>query len=382
MKSRNNRHTIMAKNVLIIMSDTGGGHRSSAEAIAEALDELYGPQCRVLIADVWKAHTPFPINRMGDSYGFLVQHSYLWKGLFMATNGQTRINVILHLLYPLIRHRLKRFFLDNPADVVVCVHPLLIHGPLKALRQLGLHPPFVTVVTDLVSGHPAWYHRGVDLCLVPTEPARCHALQAGLAPDKVRVVGLPVGLKFNRKLGARDELRRQMGLRLDLPALLVVGGGEGMGRVFDVARAIDRARLPAQLVVVAGRNHKLRRRLEAVHWEIPTHVLGFVTHMPELMAASDVIITKAGPSTVSEALISGLPMVLSGYIPGQEEGNVSYVVQQRVGAFRDDPAEIARLLARWLGAERNALRHMAERAQRLGRPQAALDIARQIFELA
>ena len=75
-------------------------------------------------------------------------------------------------------------------------------------------------------------------------------------------------------------------------------------------------------------------------------------------------------------------MVLSGYIPGQEEGNVSYVVQQRVGAFCDDPAEIARLLARWLGAERNALRHMAERAQRLGRPQAALDIARQIFELA
>ena len=155
-----------------------------------------------------------------------------------------------------------------------------------------------------------------------------------------------------------------------------------MGKVYKIARAIAKARVNAQLVVVAGRNKRLRRRLEKVDWEIPTTVFSFVTNMPELMGASDVIVTKAGPATISEALIIGLPILLSGFIPGQEEGNVEYVINKGVGTWAEKPQLIAATLAQWFQPENETLTQMAQKAQRLGRPQAALDIAAEIFNLA
>jgi 1,2-diacylglycerol 3-beta-galactosyltransferase len=195
-------------------------------------------------------------------------------------------------------------------------------------------------------------------------------------------VGLPVGLKFAGGVGDKGTLRDKLGLERDRPTILVVGGGEGIGKVYKIARAIAKVRVNAQLMVVAGRNKRLQRRLEKVDWEIPTTVFGFVTNMPELMGASDVIVTKAGPSTISEALITGLPILLSGFVPGQEEGNVEYVINKGVGTWAEKPQRIADTLAQWLQPGNETLTHMAQKAQILGRPQAALDIAAEIFSLA
>ena len=100
------------------------------------------------------------------------------------------------------------------------------------------------------------------------------------------------------------------------------------------------------------------------------------------MGASDVIVTKAGPSTISEALAAGLPILLSGFIPGQEEGNVEYVIDNGVGTWAEKPQLVAATLAQWLQPENETLTYMAQKAQRLGRPQATLDIAATIFNLA
>ncbi|MCB0050751.1 MAG: hypothetical protein KDE24_14550, partial [Caldilinea sp.] len=98
----------------------------------------------------------------------------------------------------------------------------------------------------------------------------------------------------------------------------------------------------------------------------------------EWMAACDCIVTKAGPGTIAEALICGLPIILSGFIPGQEEGNVPYVVDNGVGAYIEEPAEIAATVARWFGPQRDALSDMSERARSLGHPQATFDIVNSI----
>ncbi len=372
-----------SKKILILMSDTGGGHRSAAEAIAEAAYRLYGEACQVEIADPWTDHTPFPINRLGRLYGPLVNRGLiLWKLIFHLTSSQHGLSLLEKIFWPMVRKSLKDFFCQSHPDVIVSVHPVLTHFSIRALQEANLRIPFVTVVTDLVSLHPLWLCPETDFCLVPTEPARDCALAGGLPIEKVKVVGLPVGLKFARETGEKEALRDKLGLERDRPTILVVGGGEGMGKVYKVARAIAKARVDAQLVVVAGRNERLRRRLEKVEWEIPTTIFGFVTNMSELMAASDVIVTKAGPATISEALTVGLPILLSGFIPGQEEGNVEYVISKGVGACAEKPQLIAATLARWLQAENETLTHMARKAQRLGRPQAALDIAAEIFHLA
>jgi 1,2-diacylglycerol 3-beta-galactosyltransferase len=374
------KQPMTSKKILIVTSDTGGGHRSAAEAIAEAMHQLYGETCRVEIADAWADHTPFPINRLGQLYGPLVNRgAILWKLIFRLTSNQRGLNFLMKIFWPAIRKSMEDFLRQSNSDVVVSVHPILTYFSIRALQEANLCIPFVTVVTDLVSLHPLWLCPKTDSCLVPTEPAKERALANGLPHEKVKVVGLPVGLKFAGGVGDKGTLRDKLGLERDRPTILVVGGGEGMGKVYKIARAIAKARVNAQLMVVAGRNKGLQRRLEKIDWEIPTTVFGFVTNMPELMGASDVIVTKAGPSTISEALITGLPILLSGFVPGQEEGNVEYVINKGVGTWAEKPQRIADTLAQWLQPGNETLTHMAQKAQRLGRPQAALDIAAEIF---
>jgi 1,2-diacylglycerol 3-beta-galactosyltransferase len=374
---------LTSKKILILMSDTGGGHRSAAEAIAEAAHQLYGEACRVEIADPWADHTPFPINRLGQLYGPLANRcTILWKLIFRSTSNRRGLSLLVKIFWPMVRKSLKDFLRQSNPDIIVSVHPILTHFSIRALQEANLHIPFVTVVTDLVNLHPLWLCPETDSCLVPTEPARDRALASGLPLEKLKVVGLPVGLKFVRGGGEKAALRDKLGLERDRPTILLVGGGEGVGKVYKIARAIAKARVNAQLMIVAGRNKRLRRRLGKVNWEIPTTVFGFVTNMPELMGASDAIVTKAGPATISEALITGLPILLSGFVPGQEEGNVEYVINKGVGTWAEKPQRIAATLAQWLQPENDTLTHMTQRARRLGRPQAAWDIAAEIFNLA
>lgn len=374
--------TDRAPRLLILISDTGGGHRSAAEAIAEAITHLYGDAIQTEIADALAHHTPFPLNRLGLLYAPVVRHAPgLWQLLWRLTDDPRRARALFVALRPWVEPKLRGLFLATQPDAVVSAHPAFNHLGLWTLRRMGRRTPFVTVVTDLVRAHPFWLCPAIDLCLAPTEKARQDALRAGLPPEKTKVVGLPVSLKFARCRPEKQPARARLGLRPDLPLVLLMGGGEGVGRIYEVARAVAGARLAAQMVIVAGRNEKLRRRLEAVAWEIPTRITGFVTNMPEWMAAADVLITKAGPGVLSEAFIAGLPLILSGAIPGQETPNVAYAATQGAAVAETDPLRIAGWLARRLQPGDETLARMAAAARRLARPEAALQIARQVVAL-
>jgi 1,2-diacylglycerol 3-beta-galactosyltransferase len=286
----------------------------------------------------------------------------------------------LTLFMPWARGRLVQLLRRTMPQAVVSVHSLSNHLAVQATKTLNSSVPVITVVTDLVRAHVSWFCPEVDLCVVPSHPARQTALACGLFSEKIKLVDLPVSLKFGQAMGEKSELKQKLGLRPDLPAVLLVGGGEGMGKVFRIARAIAQANLSAQLLIVTGRNPSLRRQLERVDWEIPTAVFGFVDNMPELMAVSEVIITKAGPGTINEAITCGLPMIISGAIPYQEDLNVAYVVENGVGQLAEEPGEIANLLLEWLQPGSKELSRMAQNARRLARPEATLEVARLIAD--
>ena len=185
-------------------------------------------------------------------------------------------------------------------------------------------PPFASVVTDMVSTHAFWFDRRADLVIVPTEAARKRGLAVGLQSEQIHVVGMPVAERFAKPLGDKQHLRRQMGWPDNRPVVLMVGGGEGMGPLENMALAIDKSGLKVAVAIIAGRNRKLHEHLEAHNWRIPAFVYGFVKNMPDFMTAADVLVTKAGPGTISEAFIAGLPLILYSRMPGQEDGNVAF----------------------------------------------------------
>jgi 1,2-diacylglycerol 3-beta-galactosyltransferase len=168
------------------------------------------------------------------------------------------------------------------------------------------------------------------------------------------------------------------------PTVLLVGGGDGVGPLDAMADAIDRAMLPCDVAIVAGRNEALAERLRTRPWRGRVHVYGFVSTLPAMMAASACVITKAGPGTISEACAAGVPLVLWGAIPGQEVGNVQWVVEAGAGVWAPSPAGVAAAVREWTaGPAATALRsRAADAARALGRPNAAREIAVRVLALA
>ena len=359
-------------NIVFLFSDTGGGHRSATEAIVEALQLEFGDRLTTQMLDIFKEIAPPPLNRMPDLYPYMVKVPRAWGTGFRLSNGPHRASLLVEPSYPYVRRGLRRMIQSCQCDLIVSLHPLA-NAPF--LRALGTNrPPFITIVTDLATTHALWYHPAVDLCLVPTEEARQRAIKNYLQPDQVQVVGLPVADRFCQPCGEKLELRQRLGWPLDLPVAILMGGGEGMGPLEKTAQVIAEAHLPLALVIIAGRNRKLKAQLEAYSWPMPTFIYGFVREMPDFMRAADILLTKAGPGTVTEALNAGLPMILYSRLPGQEDGNVVYVVSEGAGVWAPKPRDIVRVLTDWLEhpEKREAA---AENCRRAARPQAARQIA-------
>jgi 1,2-diacylglycerol 3-beta-galactosyltransferase len=359
--------------ILFLFSDTGGGHRSAAEAIIEALQLEVGDRVRVKMVDFFKEYAPPPLDRVPVWYPQMVRVPQAWGLGYRLSNGHRRARIINSTFWPYVRQHTRQLIKQHPSDLIVSVHPL---ATAPVLRALGTQrPPFITVVTDLVTTHALWYNRRTDYCLVPTEAAGARAVKFGLKTDQVKVVGLPVAQRFCSPPGDKEEIRTRLGWPQDRPMVLLVGGGDGMGPLKRTAQSIAASGLNTSLAIITGRNQSLKENLENQNWPIPTFVYGFVRDMPDFMRAADILVTKAGPGTISEALNAGLPMILYSRLPGQEDGNVEYVVSEGVGVWAPNPILILAALKEWV--DNPDKRDLASQAcRRLARPQAARDIAR------
>jgi 1,2-diacylglycerol 3-beta-galactosyltransferase len=372
----------LAKRIVFWMSDTGGGHRAAAEAISEALYQRHGTEnVEIELVDIFR-ECRWPLNKMPEFYPWLINKSArLWGWGYHIANTKPIYALNKRMMYRSNRRRLREVILRHKADVVVSVHSILTPPMMYAYRSLGERPPVITVVTDLVSTPRYWYDRRVDFTFLPTQAAYDRGLKRGMLPEKMKVVGLPVHPRFSQ-LRNKDEVRREHGWDQELPAILLVAGGDGVGVLQETALAIDALDTPCQLVIITGKNAALKARLEAMNWKHPAHIYGFVKDMPDKMTASDILVTKAGPATISEAFITGLPVILSGRIPGQEDGNVWHVVDNDAGVFANTPAKVAQTVYDWLSADPSILEERKANARKLANPNAVWEIADAIWDYA
>jgi 1,2-diacylglycerol 3-beta-galactosyltransferase len=368
------------RRILFLFSDTGGGHRSAAEAIIEAIHLEFPGEIDCEMVDILKEYGPPPINLAPRIYPPLSRMPTLWGMGYKISDGTRRVRAFYSAIWPYIRRNIKRLLDDHPSDLVVSVHQL-INVPVARLA-LPRRTPFITVVTDLVTTHAAWYATRASHVIVPTNEAYLRGLKHGLRPDQMTIIGLPVANRFCIQ-GAEDReaARARLGWNTGRPLILMVGGGEGMGPLESMATAIDDARLPVALAIITGRNETLRAHLQERKWHNPAFIYGFVKEMPSFMNAADILVTKAGPGTISEAFIAGLPMVMYSRLPGQEDGNVTFVNQSGAGVWAPHTDELVAILKKWL--KNPAERERAARISKsLAHPEAARQIARVLVKYA
>lgn len=365
--------------ILFLFSDTGGGHRSAAEAIMEAIELEYGPQATSEMVDIFKNYAPRPLNRMPDWYPLMVKSPELWGAGFKITDGRVRARALTATFWPVAARIARKLINNHPSDLVVTVHPLANTFILKALGKN--RPPFITVVTDMVTTHALWFDQRSDLICVPTENAREKAINYDMDPAKIVVVGQPIAARYCVPAGNKEELRAKLGWPQNKLTVVAVGGGDGMGPLAQTARAIAESGLDVSLVVVAGRNERLRKGLEEMkaRWRIPTQVYGFTRDMPDFMRAADVLVTKAGPGTIAEALNAHLPIIMYARLPGQEDGNVAFVRETGSGVWAPTPQRVVATLRQWI-QNPGAREKVVEACRKAARPDSSRTIARLIGE--
>lgn len=374
----------MKKRVLFLMSDTGGGHRAAAEAIRDALYIKYGEEnIEAELLDVFR-QSNFPMNYMPEFYPWIINHSKRsWGAGYNLSNTKRRAEVLSRTYYLANARKFKKMVSERPVDVVVCVHSIIARPTLRAFeRVFDERPPFVTVVTDLVTTHMMWYDVNADYTMVPTQTAYTRGLTCNIPEDKMHITGLPVHPKFIKGLVGQEQSRNALGWQQETPTILMVAGGDGMGPLYETASAINNKHIDCQLAIVAGRNKQLKERLDTTDWNQPTHVYGYVTNMPELMDAAEIIVTKAGPATITEAAIAGLPMILMDAIPGQEDGNVTHVVDNNAGIFEPNPDKIAGTIEQWLAEGKESLKKRTANARAIANPNAVWEIADEVMKWA
>ncbi|HVG98199.1 MAG TPA: hypothetical protein VNK05_14930 [Chloroflexota bacterium] len=375
----------MTARILILHASVGTGHLSAARALAQAFGRA--PDVEVRVEDV----LDFASRAVADTLirGYLQLSSRapsVWKALYEATDNVDPAAILAanarrgRLGRPLFS-RLLRFVRDYAPDAVVCTHFL----PLELLLRRGAGgagdgtaAPVYCVVTDFMV-HGMWITDGVARYFVASEPTRLVMRERGVPDARVDVSGIPVRPEIAAPKAAA-EMRRRHELPAGAPLVTLFGGGVESARLRLIVERLLAGPSPATVAVVAGRNESLAAALAplADGPQVTLRRYGLIDFVDDLVAASDLVVTKPGGLIVSEVLARATPLLIIDPIAGHEEWNADFVAGSGAGMQLRYPDGVA-LAARYLLDDPDRLAMMRRQAQRVGRPRAALDIAARVL---
>ena len=371
------------KRILILTADAGFGHRSAANALATAISMKYPDEVDIEVVNPLEdRRTAFFLRDSASDYDRIVHNSpELYRFGYDASDTSVTSAIVESaltvLLYEVIRDVVRYY----QPDVIVTTYPLY-QSPLEAVFTMSNRDvPLLTVVTDLANVHRIWFNRTADACLVSTPNVRDQALNYGLAPDQVRVTGIPVNPELASDCRSREEIRAELGWRTDMTTVLAVGS-KRVDRLLDSLNVLNHFGRPVQLAVVAGKDPDLFAELGKMDWHVPIHLYDYANNVPMMMRAADCLLCKAGGLVVTEALAAGCPLMLIDMIAGQETGNAEYVVGNGAGDLARSDIEVLETFSHWMMDDAKVLKERAATAAKLGRPNAAMEVAELAYQAA
>lgn len=370
------------KNILILTCEAGAGHQSAAKALRNALLESYGEACTISLANPFDDSTiPTIVRDLQFDYDHTVNSlPRLYELGYKVTDGQLRGIMLENGLTVMFYLAVRNLYRQYKPDVIVNTFPFY-QPSIEAFFLLGgYNTPVITIITDYKSLHHTWFHPIVDYCVVPSEEARHLAIKAGLPAERVKIIGIPANPEFSRRV-ERKAIREKIGW--DAKKITVfISGSKRSEKIWEYIPPLNHSGFDLQFAITAGGSKTLMEKFETMEWHHPVHLYSYVDNMPDMLRASDIIICKPGGLMVTESLASGLPMLLVDAIPGQETGNVEYVVQRNAGDYVESPLGMLEALSHLLINDGRLLEERTRAARETGRPNAALEIADLVWEMA
>jgi UDP-N-acetylglucosamine:LPS N-acetylglucosamine transferase len=333
--------------ILIISSDTGGGHRSAAQAIADGMQKFWhGESLAVrIIKAVEESH--HITEKLVNIYNWVLRNKQHWmKYLYWVMNK--------------VRPETREFFMKRCIvfcrdqfekwcpHIVVSVHPLTQHIFARILKELNLAEqiPLVTVVTDPCYGFwKGWACDDVSLYLVANDEARRQLIDYGIAEEKIKISGMPIHPKFHEvDEKVAQGARKAFGLNPDKFTVFVNAGWIGGGNIPQIFRELARGELDVQAIFLAGKNEELRLEAEEIAKtaKFPIKVIGYSDEIEKIMQSANVMVSKLGGLTTFEALACRLPIIADATTPPmpQEAGTVNLIADKGAGILLEKPADI------------------------------------------
>lgn len=319
--------------ILIAYASAGAGHRRAAEALYNYIKDNY-TQTEVKITDVLEYTNCIFRNLYNRGYAFLITKlPLIWSLVYRITYSRTlgRLNKNLRYVINRLNTRgYEKFLLRFKPTIIISTHFLPSEVTSYLKREKNLNSYLVTVITDF-SVHPFWISDGSNEYMVASEFTKHELVARGIAEDRIRVSGIPVDSKFTRTYD-RGFLCKRLDIQPGLFTLMLETAGFGLGPFEEI---IDLLHQDLQLLVVCGRNRRLFNRLETRSYR-NVKIFGFIDNIEELMAVSDMIITKPGGLTISESLAMSLPMIFITAIFGQETKNARILESYAIGTSPAD----------------------------------------------
>ncbi|MBP2656828.1 MAG: ugtP 1 [Firmicutes bacterium] len=364
---------IQLRQVLIISASVGAGHDQAGYALKKEIQQRY-PNVRTEFVDFMDSKYTFN-NLLKEVYLEMLEcaprlYNFVYK--ISARSGNSTNNT-KYVLFKTMQHHMKKLFAQYQPDLVIGTHPFPCGAAARIRRSGGSATPLAAIVTDF-SFHNMWFFHEIDEYFVATEDVYQAFAARGMSYSRVHVTGIPIKQEFGQNSDV-TAIRQKWGLSVDKPLVLLMGGGLGLGAIEEALVSINELAQQVQVVAIAGKNNVLYDSLLNVAGKMhqPVKVLGFVDNISELMAVSDILITKPGGMTISEAMAIGLPMVFYKSLPGQEKENSHYLTSRGIALEASSQSALVKTLGRLL-ADPKQLHTLRERSRKLGHPHSAKDI--------
>lgn len=362
------------RKILILSANAGCGHMSAANAVSQAIQHMYGHDYAVEVVDFIEILNKILSRVTRTSYENSVLFAPpIYKFLYESTNKNSQIVKLLNQLnYPFVFSKLKKFFKEQQADLLVSTFPFWDYLAAEVWKKYHKNAKFINIITDSIEVHSSWFLADSDFHIVSNEDTAAALKEINIAPEKIKVLGFPVKMEFLNPMDKKEFLKEQ-GLNPKNFTILFLATSQSLQKNRKIFKQLITLGDKVNIILIMGRDEKNEAKLKKYEKENSIKVIGWTDQMASFIKSADVVVTKAGGAITMECLAAQKPIIITSMIPGGEKGNAELIKRHNLGLIADSPTSD---IVENIQYVQNNYDMFIRNIQKISNPQASLHIAK------